>query len=105
MAVTITVLFPNEADAKYDIDYYVNKHMPLIQSLWGPYGVQSWSATKFGNGVDGSAPKYAFGSTVTWENGDQVKAAFAGPEVGRIMGDVANFSNKEAVFLTGEVLH
>ncbi|KAM0274923.1 hypothetical protein ACHAQH_007732 [Verticillium albo-atrum] len=87
MTVTITVLCPNDADAKYDIDYY------------------SWSATKFGNGVDGSAPPYAVGSTATWGNGDQAKAAFAGPEVGQIMGDVANFSNKESVFLTGEILH
>ncbi|KAH6679905.1 ethyl tert-butyl ether degradation EthD [Plectosphaerella plurivora] len=104
MAVSITVVFPNEADAEYDIDYYITKHMPLIQSRWGKYGVKSWSVTKFGNGVDGSAPLYAFGSTVNWDNHEQIKTAFAGPEVGEIMGDVPNFSNKQPVFLVGEVL-
>ncbi|KAH6866239.1 hypothetical protein B0T10DRAFT_468057 [Thelonectria olida] len=105
MAFTVTVVFPNESDAKYDIDYYVTKHMPLIQERWGKYGVTSWSATKFTDGLDGSPSLYAFGSVVNWDNADQVKTAFAGPEVAEIMGDVPHFSNKQAIFLLGEVLH
>lgn len=103
MAFTVTVLFPNEPDAKYDFDYYVSKHMPLIQEKWGKYGVKSWSATQFTNGLDGSPSPYAFGSIVEWEDESQVKIAFAGPEVAEIMGDVANFSNKDAIFLLGKV--
>ncbi|KAJ0369391.1 hypothetical protein COL26b_010470 [Colletotrichum chrysophilum] len=88
MTITITVVFPNDDDAQYDIDYYVTKHMPLIQERW-----------------DGAKPLYAFGSVVYWDNLEQIKTAFGGPEVGEIMGDVSNFSNKEPIFLTGEVLH
>ncbi|KAM5341985.1 hypothetical protein ACJ41O_015016 [Fusarium nematophilum] len=104
MAFTVTAVFPNVPDAKYDIDYYLTKHMPLIQERWAKYGVKSWSATKFVDGLDGSPSLYAFGSVVTWDNAEQVKTAFAGPEVGEIMGDVSNFSNKDAIFLIGEVL-
>ncbi|KAL2693482.1 hypothetical protein Neosp_000042 [[Neocosmospora] mangrovei] len=105
MAFTITVLFPNEPDAKYDFDYYVSKHMPLIQERWGKYGVKSWSATQFTDGLDGSPSPYAFGSVVEWGDADQVKTAFAGPEAAEIMGDVPNFSNKQALFLLGTVAH
>ncbi|KAF4825611.1 hypothetical protein CGCSCA5_v000415 [Colletotrichum siamense] len=105
MTITITVVFPNDDDAQYDIDYYVTKHMPLIQERWGKYGVKSWSVTKFQPGADGAKPLYAFGSVVYWDNLEQIKTAFGGPEVGEIMGDVSNFSNKEPIFLTGEVLH
>ncbi|KAL5591119.1 hypothetical protein FOBRF1_014676 [Fusarium oxysporum] len=91
MAFTVTVLFPNELDAKYDFDYYVSKHMPLIQERCGKYGVKSYP--------------YAFGFIVEWEDADQAKTAFAGPEVAEIMGDVTNFSNKEAIFLLGQVAH
>ncbi|KAJ9139154.1 hypothetical protein NKR23_g8126 [Pleurostoma richardsiae] len=104
MAFTVTVVFPDEPDAKYDIDSYVEHHMPLVQSCWGKYGLQSWSATKFVDGVDGSHPLYAFGSVVVWDTEESIKTAFAGPEVAEIMGDVAAFSNKHAVFLMGEVL-
>ncbi|RMJ16838.1 hypothetical protein CDV36_003471 [Fusarium kuroshium] len=105
MTFTITVLFPNEPDAKYDFDYYVSKHLPLIQERWGKYGVKSWSATQFTSGLDGSPSPYAFGSVVEWENADQIKTAFEGPEAAEIMGDVANFSNKQALFLLGRVAH
>ncbi|WAO88885.1 Hypothetical protein NCS54_00625000 [Fusarium falciforme] len=105
MAFTITVLFPNEPDAKYDFEYYVSKHMPLIQECWGKYGAKSWSATQFTGGLDGSPSPYAFGSVVEWEDADQVKTAFEGPEAAEIMGDVANFSNKQALFLLGRVAH
>ncbi|KAF4774338.1 ethyl tert-butyl ether degradation [Colletotrichum scovillei] len=104
MTVTITVVFPNDPDAEYDINYYTTKHMPLIQEQWRKYGVTSWSVTKFQPGADGIPPLYAFGSTVTWDSLQQIKAAFAGPEAAGIMGDVPNFSNKQPIFLTGEVL-
>ncbi|KAJ4983114.1 hypothetical protein SVAN01_11378 [Stagonosporopsis vannaccii] len=104
MAVTITVVFPNDSDAEYDIDYYISKHMPLVQAQWSKYGLQSWSATKFLNGIDGSSPLYAFGSVVMWDSEDQLKTAFAGPEVAEIMGDVTNFSNKQPIFLIGDIL-
>lgn len=105
MAKTVTVVFPNEPDAKYDMDYYIKRHMPLIQSLWSKHGLKSWSVTKYVEGVDGSQPLYAFGSTVTWDTEEAIKTAFAGVEVAEIMGDVQNFSNKQAIFLVGEVLH
>ncbi|KAL0938079.1 ethyl tert-butyl ether degradation EthD [Colletotrichum truncatum] len=104
MSVAITVLFRNEPDAEHDIEYYVNNHMPLIQKQWEKYGVQGWSVTKFSNGIDGSAPMFAFGSTVTWGNQEQIKAAFEGPEAAEIMGDVSKFSNTQPVFLVGEVI-
>ncbi len=31
----LTVLFPNGPGVKFDIDYYVNHHIPLIFSLYG----------------------------------------------------------------------
>ncbi|KAF6785550.1 hypothetical protein CMUS01_16561 [Colletotrichum musicola] len=104
MSIAITVLFRNEPDAKYDIDYYVDNHMPMIQSLWGKYGVTGWSATKYTSGADCSAPEFSFGSTVTWESEDQIATAFAGPEAKQIMGDVPKFSNTKPIFLFGETI-
>lgn len=101
MSYTITVLFPNEADAKYDIEYYAAHHMPLIERHWKKYGVQTWSVTSFGPGPDGAQPLYTFGSVVVWESRKGVEKAFESPEVAEIMSDVPNFSNKQPVFLFG----
>ena len=52
MAFTVTVVFPNDADAKYDVDYYTKTHMTLIEKHWSKYGLQGWSVTKYLPGLD-----------------------------------------------------
>ncbi|KAF5609015.1 ethyl tert-butyl ether degradation [Fusarium pseudoanthophilum] len=94
MTFTVIVLFPNEPDAKYNFNYYLSKHMLLIQERWGKYGVGSWSATQFTDGLDGSASLYAFGSIVEWGDQSEVKITFAGPKVAKIMGDVSDLSTR-----------
>ncbi|GFN11042.1 hypothetical protein AtubIFM56815_008608 [Aspergillus tubingensis] len=104
MTYTITVVFPNEPDAKYDIEYYTNVHMRLIEKHWTKYGLKSWSVTKFGPALDGTPPPYAVGSRVHWESEEGMKKAFESPEVPEVMGDVVNFSNRPAIFLFGETV-
>lgn len=31
--VKVSVFYPNRKDARFDIDYYCNRHMPLVQQL------------------------------------------------------------------------
>ncbi|KAG8160070.1 hypothetical protein KVR01_010707 [Diaporthe batatas] len=103
MAATLTVMYPNEADAKYDIEYYKTQHMPLMERLLGKYGVKSWTVTTYLPSADGSAAPYVFSSTVTWTSAQAIKEAFADESAPQILADVANFSNKQPVFLVGEI--
>lgn len=34
MVYTVTVLYPNEPDAKYDFEYYFSHHLPLVDRHW-----------------------------------------------------------------------
>ncbi|PWY85862.1 hypothetical protein BO94DRAFT_535999 [Aspergillus sclerotioniger CBS 115572] len=102
MAYTLTVLYPNELDADYDLDYYVSNHMPLVQRHWEKYGIHSWSVTRFNPSVDGTRPLYTFGCTIHWESEEGVQKAFKGPEAAEVLGDIAKFSNKQPIFLLGE---
>jgi uncharacterized protein (TIGR02118 family) len=34
--VKVTVLYPNREGAKFDMDYYCNRHMALVRELLGP---------------------------------------------------------------------
>ncbi|GIC94611.1 uncharacterized protein Aud_001940 [Aspergillus udagawae] len=104
MACTITVVFPNDVDAKYDIDYYITNHMTLIEKHWSKYGLQGWSVTKYIPSLDGAAPVYAFGSQVYWESEEGMKKAFESAEAAEIMGDVPHFSNKPPIFLIGQTI-
>lgn len=103
MAASVTVLYPNEADAKYDIDYYKTQHMPLMEKLWGKFGIKSWSVTTFTPGPDGSAPAFAFGAVSYWSSAEAIKTALTHESAQQIMEDIVNFSNKKPTFLFGDV--
>ena len=51
---------------KFDMDYYLLGHMPMIEKAWGPFGMKSWSITQFDNPdpVTGSEPPYGVQTTI-----------------------------------------
>ncbi|GKZ17315.1 hypothetical protein AbraIFM66951_007547 [Aspergillus brasiliensis] len=102
MTYTVTVLYPNEVDAKYNYEYYLSHHMPLVDKHWKKYNLQGWNVLKFGPGPTGDRIPYSFGCTLFFEDERAVKRAFEGPEAGDVLGDIQNFSNKQPSFLFGE---
>ena len=102
--IKVTVLYPNEEGKKFDLDYYLNKHLPLVQGLLGPMGLQKGEAEKGVSGTDPNqpAPFVAVGH-LFFETTDQVHAAFAthGRE---IMGDIKNYTDIQPTFQISDVL-
>ncbi|MBT3703652.1 MAG: EthD family reductase [Alphaproteobacteria bacterium] len=35
MTTTVTVMYPNTPGSKFDMDYYLANHIPLVDKLWG----------------------------------------------------------------------
>ncbi|GFN20308.1 hypothetical protein AtubIFM55763_007864 [Aspergillus tubingensis] len=102
MVYTVTVLYPNEADAKYDLEYYLSHHLPLVDRLWRKYGLHGWTVVKYGPGVTEDRIPYSFGCVLFYEDDNAAKQAFKGPEAAEVLGDISKFSNKQPLFLYGE---
>lgn len=103
MPANATVLYPADADATFDLDYYLKTHMPLVQEKWGKYGLQGWSVVKYSPGPDGGKT-YTYAALLTWDSPESIGKAMQGEETKEVLGDVQNFSNKGPVFLTGEIV-
>lgn len=73
--------------------------MPLVQKLWGPEGLKSWTVLKFGP----DAP-YSVQATLHWASMKDFQTAAQGKHTAEIMGDVKNFSNKEPTLIPGEIV-
>ncbi|KAH6603715.1 hypothetical protein Trco_008490 [Trichoderma cornu-damae] len=99
MASNVTVLYKQAAEGEYfDMEYYVNSHMPLVDKLWAPFGLKSWEVIKFGP----EAPFYG-GALMTWEKaGDAAKMAVA-PESQPLYDDVPNFTNLKPIVMTASI--
>ncbi|KAK8200712.1 hypothetical protein M8818_006027 [Zalaria obscura] len=99
MPAQVTVIYPSASDAKFDMDYYLSSHMPLVQKLWGPAGLKGWKVIKFGD----DAP-YSVQATLEWDSMEDFQKAAAGEHTKEIMGDVTNFSNQHPHLMPGEVV-
>jgi hypothetical protein len=47
MPAIITVAYPRPSgEVKFDLKYYIETHMPLVDKTWGPKGLKSWTVTE-----------------------------------------------------------
>lgn len=102
-AGTVTVLYPAKEGYKFDMDYYLKTHMPLVTKLWGPFGLKQYYISDLRN----SEQPYTVQATLVWERADGALAGFKAAVDGHgkeVMGDVTNFSSESPIILTGGIV-
>ena len=93
MSITITVIYPNTPGSTFDMDYYVQKHGPLVRKCWDRHGLKSLKVIKGLATPDPDVPPpYRVMALLEFASLDDFKAAVkaSGAEV---MGDIANFTD------------
>lgn len=91
--VRMSVMYPAGEGKKFDLDYYKNKHMPLVKTRWGGMGLVRYEVDKgLAGGAPGApAPFVCVGHVYFDSLVDLQKAASAhGKE---LFADVPNFTN------------
>ena len=67
MAFCVYVSFPRSPDLGFDLDHYLNVHVPLVCKLWGPFGMKEWRAVRFAE----NDPSGLYLQAMTlWENAE-----------------------------------
>lgn len=95
-----TVMYPNTADIKFDMDYYVKEHMPHVARVWGPRGLRSWQVIQFEKHPDGSAPPYHVQAILHWSSREDIEVIKE--EQSKVLfDDIANYSNVSPIFMVG----
>ena len=90
--IKVTVLYPNEPDKAFDMDYYLTKHMPMVHRLLDPAGLVGAEAEKGISSADPSSPApFVVAAHLLFNTVEEVHSAFMthGRE---IMGDIANYT-------------
>jgi uncharacterized protein (TIGR02118 family) len=102
--IRVVVSYPNQPGSRFDLDYYLSKHMPLVEQKFTPFGLVSWSVEQgIAGGAPGSPAKYQIQALLTFPAVEQMQAAFAAEGAG-IMGDIPNFTDLQAEIQINQVL-
>ncbi|MFM8304517.1 MAG: EthD family reductase [Actinomycetota bacterium] len=95
--IRFSVLYPKTEGARFDHDYYRDRHVPLAVETWGIGEDQ----VAIDRGLDGpyeAAVHFTFVST------DTLAAALGAEGSGAVMADVANYTDIVPVVQTSEIV-
>lgn len=79
MPASTTILYPAEEGAKFDMDYLLNTHMPLVMKHWERYGLKGYEVTQF-DAIGGQKSQYIAQCILKWDKPESVEKATQGPK-------------------------
>lgn len=85
------VTYSGDADARFDRDYWIDSHLPLVRKCWGPHGLVSVAGffpSGEGRGLVAIAP-------CVFRDEAAMRAALDSPETEQVMADVVHFTSIE----------
>jgi uncharacterized protein (TIGR02118 family) len=91
----MSVLYPKTEGATFDHDYYRQSHVPLCVGAFAPI------STEIDKGVDGP---YVAAVHFMFDTMDTMGAAMAGPGLGDVMADMANYTTIQPVIQVSETV-
>ncbi len=101
--IKVSVMYPNGPEARFDLAYYRDRHMPMVKNLMGEHCKYYTVDRAISSGtLDASAPYIAMGHLFC-DSVDAFQAGF-GPHTEEIMGDIPNYTNQTPVIQISEVL-
>ncbi len=100
--IKISVLYPNADDRTFDMAYYSEKHMPMVQDLCGGACKEIAVDEGLGGGEPGSPPPFVAVGHLLFDSLESFQSSF-GPHAAEIMADIPNYTNATPTVLVSEV--
>ena len=100
--IKVSVLYPNGDGKTFDMDYYCNKHVPMVAELLGDSVKGATVEKGLGGGTPDAPAPYAAMGNLYFDTVQAFQNSF-GPNAGKIMGDIPNYTNIEPVIQVSEV--
>jgi uncharacterized protein (TIGR02118 family) len=100
--IKVSVLYPNQEDKKFDLEYYIKKHMPLSIGKFG----DALKGVSVDYGMNGGMPEtkppYIAAAHFVFDSVGSFVEAFT-PIAEILQGDIKNYTDIEPVYQISEV--
>ena len=102
--IRVTVSYPNVAGAKFDLHYYLTRHMPMVEAKLSGHGLTGWTVDQgLSGGAPGSEAEFLIQAHLTFESVEAFEAAMAS-EGAEIMADIPNYTDIQPRIQVNKVL-
>jgi len=99
----VSVMYPNQEGAQFDLDYYRTKHMDLVVRFLKPFGLVRTEVLRGISGGGGQPAPYICIGNLYFDTADGYEKG-AAASGGALRGDIPNFTNVIPVRQISEVL-
>lgn len=94
--ILVSVMYPGGSGTRFDMEYYLGHHMPLVRERWTPMGLHEAKVVKGVGTPDGQAAPFQVMALLTWDSADAFQ--FAAERHGaEIFGDIPKFTDVQPV--------
>jgi uncharacterized protein (TIGR02118 family) len=100
--IKVTILYPNAPDAKFDMQYYVTRHLPMVRDKCAPVCRSIAAESGLGGAEPGSRAPYIAVGHLVFDSLEAFQKSF-GPNAPEILADVPNYTNTRPVIQIGEI--
>jgi uncharacterized protein (TIGR02118 family) len=100
--IKVSVFYPNGVGAKFDIDYYCNQHMSMVQEKCGSSLKGVGVEQGLGADAPGAPPQFLALGHLLFDSVEAFQQAFM-PHAETIVADMPNFTNTRPSVQISEV--
>jgi len=101
--VIVSVVYPASEGARFDVDYYLKTHIPMVRALAKDSGLREVKVLRGSGAPGGAEPAYSIMALLSFDSAAAFEQVLEqhGAEV---IGDVPNFTNIEPIIQINDVL-
>ena len=100
--IKLSAFYPNDEGNTFNMEYYCNKHIPMVQEKLGAACKGVAVEQGLGGAEPGSLATYFATGHLYFESVEAFQTAFE-PHAETIMGDIPNYTNTQPVLQISEV--
>ena len=101
--IKVSVMYANTAEARFNHEYYRDKHMPLVKARMGD-SCKYYTVDKgLAGGTPGTPATYVVMCNIFCDSVDAFQSGF-GPHAQEIMADIPNYTDLSPVIQISEVV-
>jgi uncharacterized protein (TIGR02118 family) len=100
--ITVNVLYPNQDGAKFDMNYYLSSHIPMVKRVLGGALKGCVVEQGLGGGAPGSKAEFSTLCHLRFDSVEAFQKAFS-PHAADIQNDIANYTNVQPIIQISDV--
>jgi uncharacterized protein (TIGR02118 family) len=100
--ITVSVLYPNDAGSRFDMNYYLSSHIPMVQKKLGSALRSVIVEEGLGGGAPGTKPAFSTICHLRFDSVEAFQSAF-GPHAPAIQDDIKNYSSVQPLIQVSDM--